>query len=206
MHNLSAAFVLGYHGCSRGTGERLLLNEPFRPSENAYDWLGSGIYFWEANPDRALNWARQRAARKKSTEGIETEPFVVGAVIDLGSCLDLISTNGSLAVEDAYEDFKAFFAASGRPLPANAGGEDLLHRNLDCAVINSLHQTREELGREPFDTVRGLFPEGELLYPTSGFRRKTHIQVCVRNQDNIKGVFRVPERHFSPSPTEGCPG
>ena len=64
MHNLSASFVLGYHGCDRETSERLLLNEPFRPSENAYDWLGAGIYFWEANPDRALDWARHRSSLK----------------------------------------------------------------------------------------------------------------------------------------------
>jgi len=102
MHNLSASFVLGYHGCERETGEKLLQNKPFRPSENTYDWLGSGVYFWEANPDRALNWAKQRTARKKSKEGVDIEPFVVGAVIDLGSCLDLISSNGSQAVEEAY--------------------------------------------------------------------------------------------------------
>lgn len=197
MHNLSASFVLGYHGCNRDTSERLLLNEPFRLSENAYDWLGSGIYFWEANPDRALDWASHRSARKKSSAGIETEPSVVGAAIDLGYCLDLISTNGTNAVEEAYQDLRTVFAASGVELPANTGDEDLLHRKLDCMVINLLHQTRLESAKRPFDTVRGLFTEGELLYPTSGFRRKTHIQVCVRNPDNIKGVFRVPDHHFS---------
>jgi len=31
VHNLSTCFVLGYHGCDRETGERLLLNEPFHP-------------------------------------------------------------------------------------------------------------------------------------------------------------------------------
>jgi hypothetical protein len=197
MHNLSASFVLGYHGCDRETGERLLLNEPFRPSENAYDWLGSGIYFWEANPDRAMDWARQRAARKKIRDDIEVEPLVVGAIIDLGYCLDLISTNGSHAVEEAYEVLKAYFGASGEQLPKNSGGDDLLHRKLDCMVINYLHEFRQNSAQAPFDTVRGLFPEGGLLYPNSGFRRKTHIQICVRNQENIKGVFRVPDRHFT---------
>jgi hypothetical protein len=45
MHSLSASFVLGYRGCDRETGEKLLMNEAFRPSENYYDWLGSGVYF-----------------------------------------------------------------------------------------------------------------------------------------------------------------
>ena len=30
--------------------ERLLAGEPFQKSINDYDWLGHGIYFWEANP------------------------------------------------------------------------------------------------------------------------------------------------------------
>ena len=71
MHNLTASFVLGYHGCDRDAGEKLLQNEQFRPSENSYDWLGSGIYFWEANPDRALDWAIQRTASKKSKDDIQ---------------------------------------------------------------------------------------------------------------------------------------
>jgi hypothetical protein len=135
--------------------------------------------------------------RKKSREGIEVEPFVVGAVIDLGFCLDLLSSNGSHAVENAYEDLKAYFSASGGQLPENTGGDDLLHRKLDCMVINYLHEFRQSSGEAPFDTVRGLFPEGGLLYPNSGFRRQTHIQICVRNQDSIKGVFRVPGHHFT---------
>jgi hypothetical protein len=113
VHNLSTTFVLGYHGCDRETGERLLLNEAFQPSENAYDWLGSGIYFWEANPDRALEWAHERADRILKDEGRKLEPFVVGAAIDLGFCLDLISSNGIHAVEEAYISFQSIVAASG---------------------------------------------------------------------------------------------
>ncbi len=84
MHSFSTSFVLGYHGRDRDTGERLLANEPFRLSENNYDWLGSGVYFWETNPDRALEWAKQCADRILQNEGRQVEPFVVGAVIDPG--------------------------------------------------------------------------------------------------------------------------
>ena len=84
MHSLSASFVLAYHGCERDIGEKLLrYEEPFLPSENAYDWLGSGIYFWEANPGRAHDWAVHHAERIKQKTGSIVEPFVVGAVIDL---------------------------------------------------------------------------------------------------------------------------
>jgi hypothetical protein len=197
VHSLSTSFVLGYHGCDRETGERLLLNEAFRPSENDYDWLGSGIYFWEANPDRARDWAVQHAERIKQKSGIVVEPSVVGAVIELGFCLDLISTNGLQAVEQAYGSYCAVATASGAQIPENVGGDELFLRKLDCAVINFLHGVRRAGGEVPFDTVRALFTEGEHLYPNSGFRRKTHIQICVRKASTIKAVFRVPTEHFS---------
>lgn len=197
MHNLSTSFVLGYHGCESEIGERLLRNEHFRPSKNAYDWLGSGIYFWESNPDRALDWSRQQTIDRQSSNTTDPTPFVVGAVIDLGFCLDLISANGLSALEAAYDDLQETFEHSGGDVPKNSGGDDLLNRKLDCMVLNFLHQAREDSGKRPFDTVRAVFMEGQRLYPTAGFRRKTHIQICVRNQDCIKGVFRVPDHHFS---------
>jgi hypothetical protein len=207
VHSLSTSFVLGFHGCDRETGERLLLNQPFQPSENSYDWLGSGIYFWEANPDRAWEWAKQRADRILKNEGRKTEPFVVGAVVDPGFCLDLISSNGIHAVEEAYASFQSVIAASGAQVPQNVGGDDLLLRKLDCAVINFLHAAREKAGEDPFDTVRGVFTEGKRIYTNSGFREKTHIQICVRNPANIHGVFRVHERYFSnPSTTTSGDG
>jgi hypothetical protein len=77
--------VLRYHGCSREIGEAILRgDEQLRVSVNEYDWLGSGIYFWETNPIRGLQWANEAVKRKKFDE-----PFVVGAVIDLGYCFDL---------------------------------------------------------------------------------------------------------------------
>ncbi len=197
MHNLSTSFTLGYHGCDKETGESLLLNEPFKPSENSYDWLGSGIYFWESNPDRALEWAKERVAIILKAEGRIVEPFVVGAVIEPGFCLDLISSNGIYAVEQAYGSFAAVVSASGAQMPENLGGKDLLQRKLDCAVINYLHLARSKAGDEAFDTVRGVFTEGERVYTNSGFHHRTHIQICVRNPERIHGVFRVHERYFS---------
>ena len=169
-------------------------NEDFLPSTNAYDWLGHGIYFWQANPDRALLWAMNQQKR-----GRIKEPFVIGAVIDLGYCLDLTTTNGISAVRNGYQGLSSKFEEAGISLPSNAGGKDRLLRNLDCAVINYLHMIRKENTDTPFDTVRALFHEGNELYPNSGFEDKTHIQICVRNQENIHGVFRVHERYFSAS-------
>ena len=187
MHRLSTAFVLGYHGCDKSVAEHLLAGGEFKPSENAYDWLGHGTYFWEANPKRGLEFARVSSRRAGSSIA---EPDVVGAVIDLGLCLDLTSSQGVDQVAAAHRALTRISAANSEPMPAN--NPDGLRRNLDCAVVNLLHDTLERRGETPFDTVKGIFIEGAPLYPGSGFHAKTHVQVCVRTRACIKGVFRVP--------------
>ncbi len=58
------AFVLGYHGCSREVGEAVLSGDThLKKSENAYDWLGPGVYFWEGSPKRAMQFAIEAAGR-----------------------------------------------------------------------------------------------------------------------------------------------
>lgn len=84
-------------------------------------------------------------------------------------------------------------AAAGTELPRNEGGSDSLLRNLDCAVIQQLHEIRQQNDQPPIDTVRGIFTEGEPAYPGAGFREKTHTQICVCNTLQIKGIFRVSQ-------------
>lgn len=190
MHRLSTSFVLGYHGCDAAVAKQLLDGKKFQSSENDYDWLGSGIYFWEANPLRGLQYANELAARPGSKV---SEPTVIGAVIELRQCLDLLTSTGVQAVRQAHDAFVELCRAAETDLPQNQFGDDLLLRRLDCAVINHLHTLMTEVDQPGFDSVRGVFMEGGRLYENSGFRRKTHIQICVRNADCIKGVFRVPE-------------
>lgn len=192
MHRLTSSFVLGYHGCDRRIGERLLQGEPFKLSNNEYDWLGPGIYFWEANPQRGLDFAREAAQRKTSSIA---EPFVIGAVIDLGLCLDLITSAGVEWIRIAYASLIEVTTSAGLALPANS--KDRLRHNLDCAVIRRLHRILEAAGLPPVDTLKGVFTEGSPVYPTAGFEEKTHIQIAVRNPFCIKGVFRVPPDQLS---------
>lgn len=193
MHKLSSSFVLGYHGCDRSVAEGLLIGSPFNTSQNDWDWLGSGVYFWEANPLRGLEFAQETQRWRRGKENEISEPYVVGAVVDLGFCLDLTSATGVRAVQSAHTDFLNYCSSAGVEPPKNTGGADSLFRRLDCAVINHLHQVRDAAKLPPFQTVKGVFIEGGPIYDGSGFYRKTHIQLCVRDLGCIKGVFRVSD-------------
>ncbi|MGN7613368.1 hypothetical protein ACQZV8_14930 [Magnetococcales bacterium HHB-1] len=198
MNRLNTSFVLGYHGCNREDGEAILQGVPFKPSENDYDWLGHGIYFWEANPQRGIDFARLLSKHPKRAIREIKDPFVIGAIIDLGVFLDLTSSDSIYMVKRAYDSFKLCIKSDRATILKNSGGKDLLKRYLDCAVINHLHIIRKESGiLPPIETVRGVFIEGEPLYENAGFYEKTHIQICVRDHSNIKGLFRVPKAHYT---------
>jgi hypothetical protein len=186
LHRLSSSFILGYHGCDVDVGEQLLAGTAFAHSNNDYDWLGPGIYFWEANPQRGLEFAKESKRRGSSI----SKPFVIGAVIELGLCLDLTTSSGLEWVKIAYESLHEVTRAASLTLPSNSN--DQLRRNLDCAVIRRLHTILEAQKQPAIDTLKGVFTEGERVYPGAGFREKTHIQIAVRNSRCIKGVFRVP--------------
>lgn len=196
LYESQSSFIIGFHGCDRVVGEAILSGETphLDPSKNNYDWLGNGVYFWEGNPQRALDFATRRVDGGKNSKGSITEPFVLGAIIDLKHCLDLLDSSGLQHVADAHSLLKKTFDALGFDLPENKGGEDLTRRFLDCAVIESLHQFRKDEKLEPYDSVRAAFFEGKELYQNAGFRQQNHIQICVRNHSCIKGYFRPIHR------------
>lgn len=99
----------------------------------------------------------------------------------------------SKVLKDAYKVLQHDYAVDETPLPVNTKGRknsnDNLKRDLDCAVIEYVHLLRKLNGIIPYDSVRNAFIEGKEIYPGSDFRQKTHIQICIRNTDCIKGYF-----------------
>jgi hypothetical protein len=174
-------FILGYHGCDLEVAEQLISGAAFEWSRNPYDWLGWGAYFWENDPERALQWAEKV---KQRTGKIKT-PAVVGAVIDLGLCLDLTTQSSLDVIRTAYDGLMALIAATGADTPKNI---DELRRPLDCAVLNYLYESMPD---PKFQTARGFFHEGGPLYGGALIQRMTHVQVAVRDLNCIRGVFRV---------------
>ena len=66
MTNNCSLQVLGFHGCDKEVGLGVLNGRiQLKPSNNEWDWLGEGIYFWEHNPLRGLEYAIEIANKKQ---------------------------------------------------------------------------------------------------------------------------------------------
>ncbi len=204
MYSILPNLVLAFHGCDEETYQKVLYNhESLLPSNNTYDWLGNGIYFWEDSLARAQQWAVSSCERynKKHSDEPDKKPAVIGAVISLGNCLNLADYKSCDILKTGYEILKYELEINGKELPINKdikGNTDLLYRDLDCAVIQRIHQYNKEQGKRSFDSVRGIFLEGNPVYERSGIMEKTHVQLCIVNPNCIKGYFKplVPDTNW----------
>lgn len=171
--------IIGFHGTDIKTAEKLCHGELFKQSHNDYDWLGNGIYFWEYAPIRAWQWAKER---------FSDNAIVVAALIRLGYCFDLLDPINTTHLNKSYLNI-----VENHPYLKNIKGA----KRLDCAVFNYFFDLAKEKKIE-YDTVRGMFVETspeqkEPIWPGSGVIKDAHIQVSVRNLNNIISVW--PIRH-----------
>jgi hypothetical protein len=188
LYQRQPSFLLGFHGTDSKVVESVVggKSRQLESSKGSYEWLGHGVYFWENDPERALDWAHNG-----KTKGDVKKPAVIGAVIDLGFCLDLTTLTGLAEVEKAFRTLSESYGQAGVKLPENIGGPDNAKRELDCQVIQALHVYRREHKLPEYDSVRAPFPEAEHLYDNSGFRARNHIQICVIKPERcIKGYFK----------------
>lgn len=114
---VSRNLVLGYHGCDQSVAEGLVAGSKRPdPGSKQHHWLGPGIYFWEESPSRALRWAEdsKKAGRIK-------QPAVVGAVINMGNCLNLIEAAHVQLVTAAYDVYRQVCEDSAVTMAENKG-------------------------------------------------------------------------------------
>ena len=186
MYTVKNNLIFGFHGCDQSLCDELVNGDlSLDYSNNDYDWLGKGMYFWENDPDRALRWAEMAKNNPQNHKQKITKPAVVGAVICLGKCLDFMEINNLQKLKTIYDNFKE----NGIDLPENTG-KDFYMRKLDCFLINNLI-AQEKRNGIVYDSVRGVFFEGKELYKNAGFREKNHIQISIINPNCIKGYFKV---------------
>lgn len=198
MYSTRPNLILGFHGCEKSEQEKLISDpSSIKKSNKSFDWLGHGMYFWENNPERAMLWAMQ-----KKEVGNLKEPAVLGAVIDLERCFDLLDSKNIDLLKNCFDLFKSESEKLDKPIPVNinnpkAKGDDKDLRYLDCAVIEYTHSFLSSMNEPSFDSVRAAFIEGDPIYPGAGFNSKTHIQLCIINPNCIKGFFLPRTKHKS---------
>jgi len=196
--------VLGFHGCDSEVASSLVSGKSFfEPSANVYDWLGAGVYFFENSPQRATKFAKFAAENPslKTTKRPIKDPYIVGAVIELGLCLDLTTSEFMGEIRDCFEEINKHGPPELQKLKNLTNKASLnqeieaerWNRPLDRSVLNYLHLRRERNGSPPFDTVRGAFQQGQPVFPGACIQEGTHIQIAVRNPNSILGIFAPME-------------
>jgi hypothetical protein len=196
LYSSDPGLIIGFHGCDEEIRDRIVMHQTMlKSSKNKWDWLGAGMYFWQNNYERAIHYAKNPPSKVKIGK-----PAVLGAVFSLGNCLDLSDKRFIDLIQLSYDSLKSSALSEGTTLPVNknpSGDEhsaDKAVRTLDCAVITNVHKITDQTSQPPFDTVRGIFIEGGPLYDGAGFNDRTHVQICIRNPNCIKGFF-IPRKH-----------
>lgn len=160
-----------------------LAGVPFGPSENDDDWLGHGIYFWEYAPQQAWWWAERRYGE---------DAAVIGALVRLGRCIDLLDPSNADLLVEADSDLETTLRSTGTKLKDNAN----THKYRDCAAFNYLFARLSQSNLE-VESSRAVFVPLEAgkglprLWKRSGVFRGAHIQLSVREPNNILAVWPV---------------
>lgn len=188
--------IVGYHGTRLSVAlEIVSRRRTFKYSHNRDDWLGHGIYFWEHAPQQALWWAERRRRRQKWSEPVA----ILGAMIRLGFCFDLLDPYNVRYLKEIHEAYRTDETDAGRTLPENA----YHYKYLDCAVFQYAYAAIDKAeGGFAVDSARAVYvPTGDdkRIWPRSWISQGAHIQICVRNPACILGTWlQYPTRLGEP--------
>src|SRR5271168_2905737 len=102
--------LIGHHGTSRQIAETIL-SEGFAASQNSYDWLGDGAYFWQDAPLRAMEWAKQIFAE---------DAVVIEATIEIRDFINLLDVEWMSWLTEIYDEYLEELKRSGQPPPVQS--------------------------------------------------------------------------------------
>lgn len=55
MYDVKPNLIMGLHGCDASVRDAIWQNpNDYKISENPFDWLGHGLYFWEKQSPKSL--------------------------------------------------------------------------------------------------------------------------------------------------------
>ena len=137
--------VYGYHGTSKRSAQEIL-ERGFDFSINDYDWLGTGVYFFQDAPMRAVSWAKER---------YPDSPAVIKSELILKNCIDLLDIDWYPIIRETYEMFVKEYEKAKIPLPPQNPLKSKAHR-LDCAFFNYIVEKVFASQNVTIDSIRGM--------------------------------------------------
>jgi len=166
--------VYGYHGTSAEVAAAII-QQGFNFSSNDYDWLGTGVYFFQDAPVRAWEWANQQHP---------ANPAVIRSSIRLEDCIDLLDIEWFPIITEAYSLFVEEYRQANRPLPRQNPDRSKAHR-LDCAYFNYIVEVLGQQG-QTVRAIRAVFLEGERVFPNSAIFTRAHVQIAIKDHSLIE--------------------
>jgi hypothetical protein len=149
--------VYGYHGTS-SVFVSDMLRTGLDVSTFSGNWLGTGFYLWEGDPDHAAVWASKKVAMSGG------DPVVIRALVNLSNCLDLCTMRDRMLLQSVCHDWEATLS----PGEIESIRQNWGRRELDCEVIDfCLRTVLNEDGSSRYTTVRATFQEGRSSSPAA---------------------------------------
>ena len=153
-----------FHGTKLEIARKINLNKKFEPSFREQNYLGDGVYFYEASLEHAKIWARKRSENGKIG--------VIRSTIHLGTCLDLHNREHLDFLRKTAIDLSE---RQNKPLT-------------DAFVINFVVQLADSTGIK-IDTIRATHTRSRKnlskVFKGSHFYYEIALMICVRNLKNI---------------------
>lgn len=183
-----ATTVFGFHGTCKECLASIESNG-FKISNNHYDWLGPGIYFFQDAPSRAKEWAKEFKEKKKikcrsakilKCKGDSCESVVIGVQINLDDCMDLLDIEWYGVLSEAFD---RYLSLCGVTILEVLEQNEKFHC-LDYEIFERTFKALERDGKK-INSVRAVFQEGSNVYENSYLFDKSHVQIAVRDAQVI---------------------
>lgn len=179
---IDQAQVWGYHGTTLQSANAIL-NNGFLVSQNPWEWLGDGIYFWQDAPIRAREWALDWSLRNQQNH----DPAVVKAKLNLIDCIDMLDVGWRDVLQELSQEFLALVRSIPEfsKLKNHRAGAARGRHELDAAFFNFAVEDLRRRG-VTVRSIRAAITEGNPILPESPLCYKSHVQICILDQSLIE--------------------
>jgi hypothetical protein len=110
-------------------------------------------------------------------------------MIRLGNCLDLLDPENVRLLKRTQHDIIGNWRLAKLPIPQNYRDK----KSLDCAIFNLIY-TQSDSVPTPIETSRAVYvptAKAKRVWTGSWIYEEAHIQICVRNANNILALWHV---------------